>query len=126
MHLDPQLAKVLGQILRHPFGQGGDQDTLLLYYPFANAFDQKIDLALGRPYLHRGIDQPGRADHLLHHLGTVGVFVRTWGGGDIDRLTDGLLELDEGERAIIEGAGKAETVVDQYFFSRAIAAEHTA
>ena len=62
--LEASLVQVLGQVLGHAPGQGGDQDAPAAGHQAAALADQVVDLAVGRPDDADRIDQPGRANHL--------------------------------------------------------------
>ena len=63
--LDAVLGQVLGQVLRHALGERRDQHAAALCGDGAALGEQVVDLPLHRPDLGHGVDQPGRADHLL-------------------------------------------------------------
>ena len=74
-----------------------------------------------------GIDEPGGTNDLLdHYAAGFGELVRPGRGGNVDDLVEAMLEFFEGERAIVERAGHAESVVHQSLLARAIAVEHAA
>ena len=64
-YTDPHILHILGKILCHPFGQGCDQDLMLLFYLFIHFSDQVIDLAFYRTYLYFRIQKAGRTDELF-------------------------------------------------------------
>jgi hypothetical protein len=53
-------------------------------------------------------------------------FVGAGRGADVDHLVEVILEFGEGERAVVEGAGQAEAVVDQHLLAGAVAVVHAA
>src|SRR5205814_8045093 len=86
-------------------------------------FAQQVrDLALVWFDFDDGIDQAGGTDDLLDDL-TPGFFefVFAGGGGDEDGLVPHFFELFEFERAVVEGGGEAEAVLDEGFLSLLIA-----
>ncbi|CAM5239714.1 hypothetical protein SANTM175S_09629 [Streptomyces antimycoticus] len=112
-HLDAELEHVVGQVLGHLLGEGGDQDALVLLGAGADLMDEIVDLALGRLDDDLGVDQAGRADDLLHEAIAPGELERARGRGEIDRLADALQELLPLQRAVVERGGKPEAVLDQ-------------
>ena len=112
-HLDPRPLEIGGQILRHPFGQGGDQHPLVPGGTLVYLTDQVVDLALYGTDLNTGIQQTGGPDDLLHNLSGAGALVLPRGSGHIDHLVDPLLKLRKFQRPVVKGAGQAEAVVHQ-------------
>ena len=80
-NLDPVFMQVVGQILRHSFGQHGNQYAFLLFRAQTNLAEHIVDLASCRPHFHLRVNQPGRPDNLLNHAapGLLGL-VRSWRG----------------------------------------------
>ena len=68
MDLNPQLHQVVGQVLGHALGEGGDQHPLPPLHSLVDLPHQVLDLALGRPDDHLWVHQARGADDLLHHL----------------------------------------------------------
>ena len=66
-HFQPDIAKIIGQILGGSFGQGGNQDALVLFHPLAAKLDRVIDLVFQRLDRDLWIKQTGRANDLLDH-----------------------------------------------------------
>ena len=64
-HPHAGLLQVVGEVLRHPLGERGDQHPLLRLHPRADLVEQVVHLALHRADLDLGIDQAGRPDDLL-------------------------------------------------------------
>ena len=56
--------------------------------------------------------------------GGLGQFVGAGSGGDVDQLVGAVLEFFEGERAIVERGGHAESVLDERLLARAVAVIH--
>src|ERR1017187_6858274 len=119
------LAVVLGQVLGHALGQGGDQHPLILLRATANLVQQVVNLSLHRTHFHLGIDEASRANDLLHHYARrLGQFVRAGCRGNIHSLVYAMLEFLKRKGTIVERAGKAESVFDQVLFARAVAVPH--
>ena len=101
------------------------QHPLAFAYPVANLVQKVVDLPLDRANLDLGIDQAGGADDLLDdHAGRFGQLVRSWCCGNINRLVHAILELFKGQRAVVQRARQAESVLDQRLFARAVAVPH--
>ena len=62
---DAVLQQVVGEVLGHLLGQGGDQDPLVALGPEPDLAHQVVDLALGRLDDHLRVDQAGGPDQLL-------------------------------------------------------------
>ena len=65
LHPDAVLEEVVGEVLGHPLGQGGDQDALAALGPLADLAHQVVDLAGGRLQDDLRVDQAGGPDDLL-------------------------------------------------------------
>ena len=63
----PVLLEVVGQVLRHPLGQGGHQDPLPPFLAEPDLVEQVIHLPFHRANLYLGVHQEGGPDDLLHH-----------------------------------------------------------
>jgi hypothetical protein len=68
---DPHLQQVVGEVLRHPLGQGRNQRPLLSDRPLPNLAKQVFDLAFGWPDHHLGVDKTCWSDYLLDNLSAV-------------------------------------------------------
>ena len=69
---------------------------------------QVVDLAPGRAHLDLGVDQAGRADDLLGHVGRVAQLVGAGRGRDEQHLRHPLQELVEPQRPVVERRGQPE------------------
>jgi hypothetical protein len=75
----------------------------------------------------RRVDEAGGSNDLLDDMG--GAFfelIGTRSSGDVDDLVDAVFELLESERAVVEGAGHAESEFDEGLFAGAVAVPHAA
>src|ERR1700678_4278012 len=124
---DAVLEQVVGEVLGHLLGQGGDQDALVALGPQPDLLEQVVDLALGRLDDHLRGDQAGGPDHLLDHVAADLLhLVRAGGGRQVDRLPDPLGELVPGQRAVVTGAWQPEAVVHQHSLAGRVALVHRA
>src|SRR5262249_58044208 len=91
-----ELLIVLCQILRHPLGQGRDEDALPALRPLPYLLQQIVNLPFHRPDLNGWIDEAGGPDDLLDYypLG-LGQLVRPWRGGHEHDLADSRLPFLE-------------------------------
>ena len=123
---DPHLAHVFRQVLRHPFGEGGDHHLVVILRLFVDLADEIVDLPFHRPDHYLGIQKPGGADDLLgpEHLVLRLVLVRR--RGDKEHLVDAGLELLKRQGPVVQGAGKAEAVLHQIHLPRQVPVEHAA
>ena len=56
-HPHPEVVVVLGEVLGHALGEGGDEHALLALGPHADLGQEVVHLALDRPDVHRGVDE---------------------------------------------------------------------
>ncbi len=122
--LDAVLGEVVGQLLGHALGERGDEDALALSHPQIYFGKKIIDLGGCRAHGHLGIDQAGRAHHLLDHLRRLPRLVAGGRRRDENRLAHHALELVEPERPIVERRRQPEAVIDQVFLAGTVAAVH--
>ncbi len=129
-HPDAELEQVVGQVLAHLLGQRRDQDPLVALGAQPDLVHEVVDLALGRLDDDLGVDQAGRADHLLDDVGTgagagdAAQLVRSRGRRQVDGLADPLEELLPLQRAVVHRARQPEAVVDQRRLAGAVALVH--
>ena len=123
-HAKAVLQQEIGQVFGHLLGQRRHQHAFVTGRALHDLFHEIVHLIAGRTHLDLGIDQAGRADDHLHDLRAQLALVGSRRRRNIDRLIDVLVELFEGERPVVEGAGQPEAVLDQDLLARAIAAVH--
>ncbi len=121
---ETELHEVVGEVLGHPFGEGGDQSPLAPLRDLAQLGDEVVDLAAHGMHLHLGIHQPRGPHDLLHDLLGDGPLVGARRGRHEDHLLYPGLEFLEGEGAVIQGGRKPEPVLHQGFFPGAVAVVH--
>ena len=121
------LSEVAAEVLGHPFGEGGDEHPFAARDDGSDLGQQIVDLVGGGLHYNLGVEQPCRANELLHEL-ALGLLVLVGAGGrrHEDYLPDALLELLEGERTVVERRGQPETKIHQRLFARTITVEHAA
>jgi hypothetical protein len=123
---DTGFFQIVRQVLRHPLRQRRHQDALAFLDPCVGLGQEVIDLPGGRAHADLRVDQPGRADDLLHHPFAVLVLERPRRRRDVDHLPEMGHELVEHQRAVVERRGEAEAVIDQDLLAAAVAAVHPA
>ena len=122
---DADLGVVVGEVLGHALGEGGDEDALVDGGAGADLGEEVVDLALDGADFDLGVDEAGGADDLFDDdAGGLGEFVGAGGGGDVDDLAGAGLELVEFEGAVVHGGGQAESVVDEVLLAAAVAVPH--
>ena len=122
---DADLGVVVGEVLGHALGEGGDEDALVDGGAGADLGEEVVDLALDGADFYLRVDEAGGADDLLDDdAGGFGEFVGAGRGGDVDDLAGAGLELLELERAVVHGGGEAESVVDEVLLAAAVAVPH--
>ncbi len=123
-NLDAVFVQIVGQILRHPLGERSDENALILGDAQVDFRKQIVDLGLRWTDFQHRVDQTRRPHELLDDLSCMRLLVFRGRRGDEHRLRQELLELIEAQRAVIERRRQSETVVDEVFLARTIAAEH--
>ena len=86
--------------------------------------EEVLDLSPGRVDLNSGVEEPGGANHLLHHLGAVLVLIRCRRSRHIDNLIDEAFELIEVQRPVVQSRGEAEAVLHQSLLAGAVSVVH--
>lgn len=122
----PSLQEVVGEVLGHLLGEGGDQDALVLLGAGADLVHQVVDLALGGLDDDLGVDQAGGADDLLDDAVPARELVLAGRRRQIDGLADALRELLPLEGTVVQGRGEAEAVVDEGALAGGVALVHRA
>ena len=111
--LDPQIPVIIGQILRHPLGQGRHKDPLFAIFADPDLLEKVVHLVLSRLYHNPGIDKPCGTDDLLHDppFGLLNLKVGRC-GRHIDRPGYLLCKLLKGEGPVVQGRRESESVAD--------------
>lgn len=125
-HLDAEFQEVVGEVLGHLLGERGDQDAFVLLDARADLVHQVVDLTLGGLDDDLGVDEAGGADDLLDDPVPAGEFVLSGRRRQVDGLSDALLELLPLQRAVVQGGGQPEAVVDEGALAGGVALVHGA
>ena len=125
-HPDLVLGQVLGEVLGHSLRQRRHQHPIAGGGATMDLREQIVDLCRRAAYLHLRVDQSGWTHDLLHDLAGVRLLVRPRRRRHEDGLRGHSLELVEPERPVVERRRQPESVLDQGFLARAVAAVHCA
>ncbi len=122
------LRQVFGEVFGHFLGQRGDEHPALLCHNLAAFGHEVVDLMRGRADFHRRINEAGGADDLFGDFVVSDLFELPWrrGGGDEDGLAAHCAPFLEFQRAVVDGGGQAEAVLDQCALAFGIAGIHGA
>ena len=116
----PVLVEILGQRLGHLLGERRHQHALALLRAVAAFRHEVVDLVLDRPDDADGIDEAGRAHHLLDE-DAAGAAPSPTGPGVAEtqivwpRIRVPFLEF---ERPVVDAGGQAEAVLGEHRFAR--------
>ena len=126
-HSHAELAIIVGEIFGHALGERGHQDAFLLFHALPDFRKEIVHLAGDWTHEDFGIHEPRRANDLLDDdaLGAFQLVIARRRGNE-ERLPHVLLEFLEAQGPVVERARKAEPVLDQGLFARAVAAVHRA
>ena len=122
---DPGLGQVVGQILRHFFGQGGDQHLVVSVSLLADLADQVVDLSFHGAHVDFRIQKARGADDLLGAQKLVLLLIGAGGGGDKQHLVYMSLEFRELQRAVVQRGGQTEAVAHQGLLAGAVSPVHS-
>ena len=123
-HLDAVVAQVIGQLLGHALGQGGDQHPLVLVHPDTDFLQHVVHLVGRGTHLNLWIDQARGAHHLLNHFARMRLFIVGGRGRDKDALAHAFFKFFELERTVVQSAGQAKAVFHERGFARLVAVVH--
>ena len=127
MHIpdpDSHALQIFCQVLRHAFGQGGDQgaESFLRRHPH---FGKNIVyLSFNGANCHLRVHQPCGPQDLFGHLAGPLHLPLARGGGNAEHLGDPGKELIKGQGPVVKGRGQAEAVFHQFRFSGQISTVH--
>ena len=123
---DPGPGQVIGQVLRHLFGERGDQNLVTGRHRLPDFADQVVDLAFHRTDIDLGIQQACGTDDLFRPQQLMVFLIRARCRGDKEQLIDMLLKFLKTEGAVIQGGGQAETIIHQGLFPGPVSVVHGA
>ena len=125
-HPNSCLGQINRQIFRHFLCECRNQHPLLPCRAGVDFSNQIVNLAVNGANLHHGIQQAGRANHLLHNLAGAAALVLSRRCRNIDNLIDFLVKLPEIQRPVVISRGQAEAVVHQRILPAAVTGIHGA
>ncbi len=123
-HLDTVVAEEFSQLLGHALGQRRHQHAFVFLDAQGDFGHQVIDLRAGGTHADGGIDQTGRAHHLLHDLSGVLFLIVGRRRGHEHRLPHLALEFIEAQRPVVERGRQPESVIHEIGLARAVAVVH--
>ena len=112
-YTDTEFFHIVRQIFSHSFGQGCNQNLMLLCRLFIHFSDQIINLSLYRPDYHLRIKQTGWPDNLLCTEQLMLIFIRIWCRGNKKHLINFTLKLFKIQRSVIFCRRKPESVINK-------------
>ena len=118
-----QLEEVIAQVLCHFLRERRDEHAVVVRSRIPDLLHEIVDLALRRPNDDLGVDQPGGSDDLLDDLGGFTELPGARRRRQEDRLVDPLVPLVEPQRAVVEGGGESESVLDEDVLARLVPGE---
>ena len=118
------LGQIVRQVLGHPLRQRRHQHPLAGVGAAVDLGEEVVHLGRCGTHLDVGVDEPRGTNELLHHLSRVPLFVGSRRRGHEDRLGGEAFELVEAQRPVVERRREPESVLDQRFLARAVAAVH--
>ncbi len=110
---DADIGEIVGQVLRHAFGQRGHQSALPGFDLSVDGFDQVVDLTVYRADEDFRIQKSRRPDDLLRDLAGSKLLVFSRCGGDVDPLVNSFFKFIELQRTVVKSGRKPETEVYQ-------------
>ena len=125
-HADAVLAQEVGQILGHALGERGHKHALRHRHPGLDLAQQVVDLGARRQHLHLRIHQTRGTHHLLHHVVRMLALIGGRRGGHEHALAHARFKFLQLQRPVIQRRRQAESILDQRFLARPVAAIHGA
>ena len=110
---DTHIGEIVGQVLRHAFGQRGHQRALPGFDLSVDGFDQIVDLAIYRADEDLRIQKARRPDDLLRDLAGAELLVFSRCGGDVDPLVNPFFKFIKFQRTVVKSGRKPEAKVHQ-------------
>ncbi len=128
MHIcrgDVESGQIVVKLLRHPFGESGDENALVFFNPFLNFIHQVVYLVERCAHFYFRVKQSGGAYDLFdHHAFRLCQFIVGGSGADVDGLGYHRLEFVETKRAVVERGRQTESVVDQIVLAGYVTSVH--
>ncbi len=124
-HLDAGLPQIVGKVLGHALGQGGDQHPFSNLHPLADFLHKVVYLTGYRFDNYLGVHQAGGTYDLLCHPSAVLLFIGTGGGADIYGLGHQAFKFRKDQGPVVQGRGQAEAVLHQHRLAGTVAIIHS-
>ena len=119
--------EVLGELLRHTLGEGGDQHSLIGAHTFIDLFEHIVDGVIHLTHNDFRVEEACGTYELLDDGAlTLLQLIVGRGGAHIDGLSGELLELREGEGAVVDSGRQAEAILHKGLLTGTVAAIHRA
>ena len=116
--------QIIGQLLRHTLGEGGNQNPAPLVYHRFDFRKQIVNLPPRRFYRNLRVKQSRGANQLFHFLPRLFQLIRSGGCGNANHLRYSHIELVERERPIVVSGLHTESVPNEVFLSGKIPVVH--
>ena len=125
-HSDVVFLQIVGERFRHALGERRHEHPAARLRDGTDLREKVVDLPFGGAHRDGGIEKPRRADELFDDLACLFELVGRGRRRNADELRHALVELLEGERAVVVGRAHAEAVVDEVGLAREVAVIHGA
>ena len=102
--------EILRERFRHALGERGGKRAVAAGSHLLHLAEEVVDLPLHRAHADLRVDQPRRADDLLHRLAGKAKLIVSRRGGNADELVDARVELLKAQRPVVERRRQAKAV----------------
>ena len=123
-HADARGFEVIGQVLRHFFGERRHEHALLFGGADIDLGHQIVELSLGGTHRDLGVEQAGGSDDLLRHDLTFFQLQVAGRRADEYRLVDVVIEFVKAQRPVVERRRQTKAVIHQTLLACAVAGVH--